>query len=323
MKVVFVAGWGRSGTTVLDRILGELPEYTSLGEFRDMTDGKPVSSHRCACGLSMPECPFWTGIVEEAMGAVGVDETGLRDLLYSTSRQRYLPKLLVANRRWRSTDDVADYAKYLYAVYERVIKRSGRPAIVDSSKSPSDAMLLAGHPGIELHLIHLVRDPRGPAFSWSRPKLDPGKEGGSLDVLSPATSSRKWLGLNLAIELFLRASVKGRYQLVRYEDLMARPHTELRRIVRNIGSDPGTLPLVGEREVEFSPSHTMGGNPVRFSQGRVTLAPDIRWMREMSPRDRFSATLPALPLLHHYRYGLWGADGADHADHIANGKVAS
>jgi hypothetical protein len=311
MKVVFVAGWGRSGTTVLDRVLGEMPEYTSVGEFRDMSNGSPVSSHRCACDLSMEECPFWAGIVPEAMQTVGVDETGLHDLLYSTSRQRYLPKLLVDNRRPRSMDAVPDYARYLYAVYERVIERSGRPAVVDSSKSPSDAMLLASHPGIELHLIHLVRDPRGPAYSWSRPKLDPGKEGASLNVLRPATSSRKWLGLNLAIELFLRASVKGRYQLVRYEDLMSRPHSELRRIVTKIGSDPGTLPLVGDRDVQFSPSHTMGGNPVRFADGRVTLAPDVRWLSEMSPRDRLTATLPALPLLHHYRYGLWGtSDGS-------------
>jgi hypothetical protein len=294
-----------------------MPEYSSLGELRDMTDGRPVSSHVCACGLSMQECPFWSGIVPGAMEAVGVDETGLRDLLYSTSRQRYLPKLLLANRRRPSPDAVGDYARYLYAVYERIVERSGRPAIVDSSKSPSDAMVLAGHPGVELHVIHLVRDPRGPAYSWSRPKLDLGKQGDSLDVLSPATSSRKWLGLNLAIELFLRASVKGRYQLVRYEDLMARPHEVLRSIVLNIGSDPVTLPLAGEREVELSPSHTMGGNPVRFAQGRVTLAPDVRWVREMRPRDRLTATLPALPLLHRYGYGLWGAG------RVASEKVAS
>jgi hypothetical protein len=265
----------------------------------------------------MQECPFWSGIVPGAMEAVGVDETGLRHLLYSTSRQRYLPKLLLANRRRTSLDDVGDYGRYLYAVYERIVERSGRPAIVDSSKSPSDAMVLAGHPGVELHVIHLVRDPRGPAYSWSRPKLDLGKQGDSLDVLSPATSSRKWLGLNLAIEVFLRASVKGRYQLVRYEDLMACPHEELRSIVLKIGSDPATLPLAGEREVELSPSHTMGGNPVRFAQGRVTLEPDVRWVGEMRPRDRLMATLPALPLLHRYGYGLWGAG------HVASEKVAS
>ncbi|MFZ0172135.1 MAG: sulfotransferase [Acidimicrobiales bacterium] len=309
MKVVFITGWGRSGTTLLDRVLGEMPEYTSLGEFRDMTDGKPVATHVCACGKSMAECPFWEGIVPEAMASVGVNEQGLRDLLYSTSRQRYLPKLRLTSKRIRSMDDVQDYAKYLFAVYERVIARSGRPAIVDSSKSPSDAMLLASHPGIELHLIHLVRDPRGPAFSWSRPKPDPGKNGASILVLSPVASSTMWTGVNLAVELFLRTSVGDRYQLVRYEDLMGRPDVELRRIALEIGSDPDTLPLVGEREVEFSPGHTMGGNPVRFTQGRVTLAPDVRWVQEMSRHERLAATLPALPLLHHYGYHLWASDG--------------
>jgi hypothetical protein len=305
MKVVYVAGLGRSGSTLLDRIVGEMPEFTSLGEFRDVSDGKPLSTHLCACGLAMPDCPFWGDIMADVLDSIGVDSAGLHELLRSTSRQRYLPRLLVEQRKGSEGHSLPGYARYLHGVYERVVERSGRPSIMDSSKSPSDVLLLANHPDVELHLVHLVRDPRAAAFSWSRPKGDPGKGGDTIPIYSPLVSSRKWLGHNLAIEMFLHTVLRERYQLVRYEDLMADPHAVLRRIVTGFGSDPSSLPLVGERAVQLGPCHAVGGNPMRFSNGMMTLELDARWMAGMAVSDRVLATLPTLPLLYRYRYPFW------------------
>jgi len=316
MKVVYVAGLGRSGSTLLDRIIGEMPEFTSLGEFRDIFDGQPLSTHRCACGLAMPDCPFWTGIVPEVLDLIGVDAEGLHELLYSTSRQRYLPRLLMEKRQGHQRGPVPAYARYLHDVYERVVARSGRPSIMDSSKSPSDVLLLANHPDIDLYLVHLVRDPRGTAYSWSRPKDDPGKDGVTIPIYSPLVSSRKWLGHNLATEVFLHAVLGERYQLVRYEDLMADPHQALRRMVTRFGSDPSALPLVGERSVELGPCHVVGGNPMRFSSGTMSLELDARWRADMSTGDRLLATIPALPLLRRYRYPLWTGGPARQIDSV-------
>lgn len=306
MKIVFIAGWGRSGTTVLDRLLGEMPEYASIGELRDVADGMPLRSHRCSCGSVLPDCPLWGAIIPGAMQSVGVDERRLHELRSSTSRQRHLFRLGLAHRRRQSPGAVPGYLRFLFTVYESVVARSGRPAVVDSSKSPSDALLLAAHPDVDLHVIHLVRDPRGPAYSWSRPKPDPGKGGASTSVIHPATSSRKWLETNAAIELFLRPALGERYQLVRYEDLTREPSLELRRIARRLGSDPGMLPFGGEREVSLRPGHTLGGNPMRFCHGPLVLAPDLRWVQEMRPADRRAATVPALPLLGRYGYSAFG-----------------
>jgi hypothetical protein len=301
MKVVYISGFSRSGSTLLDRIFGEMPEFTSIGEFRNISDGRPLATHLCACGRPMSECPFWKDILPGAMEVIGVDAKGLNELCRGTSRQRHLAKLLLERRK----GDVHDYARYLYAAYERVIDRSGRPAIVDSSKTPTDALLLGNHPDVELHLVHLVRDPRGPAYSWSRTKADPDKAANALPLYSPAVSSRKWLESNLSVEMCRRTSLGRRYQFVRYEDLMTEPHRILREIVAKLGSDPTTLPLAGDREVELTPSHTASGNPMRYSHGRLEMKTDLRWQTEMSTADRLRATIPALPLLRRYRYPLW------------------
>jgi hypothetical protein len=237
----------------------------------------------------------------------------LNKLLSATSRQRHLPKLVLEHRTGR----VNDYARFLCAVYERVVARSGRPGIVESSKSSGYALLLANHPEVELHLVHLVRDPRGPAFSWSRARASPDLDADILPLIKPAVSSFKWVVQNLLIETFLRNTLRERYQLVRYEDLMADPHRVLRRLVAGFGSDPTTLPLAGTREIELGPSHTAGGNQVRFSQSRVALKADLRWRTEMSTLDRLSATIPAIPLLHHYKYPLWV--GANHGGGMSDG----
>src|SRR3712207_8630396 len=42
---------------------------------------------------------------------------------------------------------------------------SGKPVIVDSSKSPARALALGMVPGIDLYVVHLVRDGRGVATS--------------------------------------------------------------------------------------------------------------------------------------------------------------
>ena len=61
-RVVFIAGLGHSGTTLLDLLLGAHPGVVGLGEVYNMLD--PVLREAemdsyCSCGLHSTECPFW------------------------------------------------------------------------------------------------------------------------------------------------------------------------------------------------------------------------------------------------------------------------
>ena len=49
MKIAYVAGYGRSGSTLLERILAAAPRTIGAGEVRNLL-WLDDPEHRCACG---------------------------------------------------------------------------------------------------------------------------------------------------------------------------------------------------------------------------------------------------------------------------------
>src|SRR5438067_145989 len=68
VKVVYIAGCGRSGSTLLDRILGEAPGFVPGGELRNVWSWGVTPTARCGCGVGFQECSFWRAVYDEAYG---------------------------------------------------------------------------------------------------------------------------------------------------------------------------------------------------------------------------------------------------------------
>ena len=62
LNVVCIAGVGRSGSTLLDRILGSLPGAVSLNELRPLWRNGFINNRPCACGASFNDCEFWSEV---------------------------------------------------------------------------------------------------------------------------------------------------------------------------------------------------------------------------------------------------------------------
>ena len=152
-------------------------------------------------------------------------------------------------------------------------------------------------------MVHLVRDPRATAYSWSRKKLliPPDRY---FRQLTPVQNSVAWLRRNAVLEALVRPRLRGRYLLLRYEDFIRGPRAAVESICRLAGEPDAELPFVSENVVRLAPNHTVGGNPARFESGETTIAPDDEWRTAMAPRARRLATLPSLPLLRRYGYPL-------------------
>src|SRR5450755_566845 len=67
-RVVYLGGLGRSGTTLLERLLGELPGVCSVGEVVHLWQRGIAEAERCGCGEPLPGCPFWRKVGEIAFG---------------------------------------------------------------------------------------------------------------------------------------------------------------------------------------------------------------------------------------------------------------
>ncbi len=303
--VVYIGGLGRSGTTLLERMLGQVPGWCSVGELVHMWHRGLLDDERCGCGEPFSRCPFWTAVGLDAFGGWDrVDVAEMLRLKESVDRNRYiaamlLPWLLPAYRR-----RLAAYSAVVTRLYGAIATASGCHTVIDSSKHPSFAYLLRRARGVRLRVVHVVRDSRAVAFSWGtrvrRPEVVDGEA--YMTTYSPVKVGVLWNVHNLLFELLARVGAPT--VVVRYEDLLAAPERELRRILRLVEGEPepAALDFVGPTHVDLAPGHTVAGNPMRFSAGRVELRFDERWRSGLPPSRRRLVSAATWPLRTRYRY---------------------
>jgi hypothetical protein len=301
-RVLFVGGWGRSGSTVLDRILGQVPGVFSAGEVREIWERGCLENRPCGCDKPFSDCEIWSEVGRVAFG--GWSNLDLHEALrlrFSLDRPWMVP-LLVATAPIRR--DVDRYTRILDALYRGIFEVTGAEVIVDSTKIPSHAYLLRRLRWMDLRILHLVRDSRGVAYSWQKLVEKKVSRGAPqyLQRYGPIGASIRWLVYNAQTAALARLGVP--YRRLRYEDLMEDPRGWTERILAysGIAATPGDLPFVAPDEAVFEPNHTVDGNPVRFSTGVTRLRADEEWRTNLSPADRALVTLATLPGLLRYGY---------------------
>ena len=182
---------------------------------------------------------------------------------------------------------------------------TGADVVVDSTKNPNYAYVTAKFTGLPVSILHLVRDPRAVAYSLSRRPLNPRKAQGYPETLVPVVSSGRWLVWHGLTETLASAAVHGRYRRMRYEDLVRSPADALFSACELVGVADRELPqFLTSDTADLNESHIVSGGLGRFRAGPTAIRLDDEWRMCMKPLARTLATLPALPLLPHYGYGL-------------------
>jgi hypothetical protein len=274
-RVVYIVGAGRSGSTILNAILGEHPDIVATGELRYLATPQDGGPRRCACGALAAECPYWQHVVSlwtARVGPAAIAEWIERRGVYE--RMRGLPFLAFdaafRTSRWRS------YKTATRALIDSVREAAGAKVVADSSKSPMRAHVLLRIPGLEMMFLHLVRDPRG--VVWSRLKAlgrqrEAQRPGGRV-LWQVVHSTLDWILVNLlSSEVLLLADHGGRF---RYEDMAIRPHETLAAIEELLGVDLAAArqAIVEQEAIQYR--HIVGGNPRRL-EGPAPIVFDQDW----------------------------------------------
>jgi hypothetical protein len=305
VDVLFVGGMPRSGSTLLDLLVGQLPGHCDVGELFYMWQGGALRDQRCACGERFSQCPFWTRVGELAFG--GWDRVDAEEVLRLQAQVDTTSRLLSRPfARWqpgrRAREE--EYLALTRRVYRAVAEVSGAPVVVDSTKRPSTAYLLASDPGVRLRVVHVVRDPRGVLNSWSRevPLPDGAGPRDHLKARPARQVLRRWLTVNLMIG---RLEQRGVPLLrLRYEDLVTDPRGAMRAVLALSGVDASEddLGYIGPDGVERAVSHAPTGGRVRFRTGPMPLVLDEKWRRELPVSRRRLAAVVCGPLMRRYGY---------------------
>ncbi len=305
VKVLYVAGLGRSGSTILANTLGQVEGFFSGGELNFIWKHALIENSLCGCGRPARECPFWGPVFDEEFG--GRNEGLAREMMrlqYSGARTRHIPLMLTEGGREKIRARLGKFLDNTGRLYKSIRSVSGSRVVVDTSKEPAYGYALGMVPGIDLRVLHLVRDPRAAAYSWAKKKRQPDSADREfMHQKTPAQSAVLWDAWNAAIEALWRESPE-KYLRLRYEDFIADPRASFEAMLKLVGEEGAELPLVGEREVKLGISHTVSGNPNRFDTGAVELKQDQAWTEKMSPRDQKLVTALTVPLLKRYHYPL-------------------
>lgn len=309
VKIAFIGSELRSGSTLLDIALGQLPSVHSCGEIRSIWYEALSENPLCGCGRPFLECTFWSAVGARAYGGWDA-RPALKALKLARSldRLRMIP-LLLTHQRWPALRQKVDaFAESLSRLYLAIRDISGASVIVDSSKYPSTAMLLSLAPSADLRLIHLVRDSRGVAYSWTKKIVKPDT-GRPMPTQAPFATAARWVYINSMLNLLRSSGIPA--VLLRYESLVQTPKEALLNILKildeqRLRSHVEEI-VVGDTLVVHKPAHIIGGNYSKMKKA-PTIRLDDEWRTRMPLREKATVTILTSPLL--WRYGYFSLSGS-------------
>ncbi|MGH3474294.1 MAG: sulfotransferase [Aeromicrobium sp.] len=284
--VVYITGWGRSGSTVLNRIVAR-EGVLGLGEVRRLWRRGIGERQDCSCGKAWDACDVWSHVVRAIAQTSG---KSAEECAKEFDRAAFTAgKLATVPGGLRLGDASKRYVAALRELYLSAAEASGTTIVVDSSKDPTHA-LLARRTGLPVSVVHLVRDPRAVVWSHRRRKSPPAGVVATTTPTRPAAFvAARWLVRNAFIDARVRPDLR-----LRYEDLISDPDEAIRRIFLSVGRE---VP-----EGRAGSEHVIAGNPSRFERGPLLLKVDDEWTRAQPAAQQLLTSAITAPLLGKYGY---------------------
>lgn len=281
---VCMPGSPYTGSTLLGFLLNSHPEMASIGAATGLTRRVNVDTYQCSCGNRFQDCEFWTEVArgtEELGYPVTVFESDFWNTHVRMSRRRWLNGLLVrslGNERLTDMRDavltrrgpihrtLVEARRSSWALARTILEMTGKSVFVDTARDHQRPKYLSPDDGLDVKVVHLIRDPRGNVSSiMSHTGVEVG------------TAARQWKHYNVEADRVSRYLPDGSWMRVKYEDLCSDPQGTLDSIARFVGVEPAPLP----ESLTADENHIIG-NSMRLG-GVEEIRLDEKW------RDRLSS----------------------------------
>ena len=267
MKILYVAGCGRSGSTLLDLVLGTSPNAFSVGQLENLLYFLRGRDERRPGKQAFRDDQGRTADESAAWGAVKREGDARKAKIYDPRCPLHVRTLLWSlwrRRPFRMAERFDD--EWLYGVIlrqARALKGPDVEVVVDSSKNFKRLVALTQSPGLDVYVIHLVRDVRGYVHSSA-------KRGTSW-----LSALWRWMLLNAALAGYLpRTFPPDKVKRVSYDRFTEDPAAVVREINAWAGlrvAEDGFLPALARE-----PSYRFSGSGMRFKAVEAIVR-DLSW----------------------------------------------
>jgi hypothetical protein len=235
-KILFIVGRGRSGTTLLARMLTHHPRIAVAPEgfFAMSLERKyrwgPWNARRIAA--------FCRDLVRER-----------RMQTWDLDVPRLTQRLLELLQERKARLGYGDVCREVYRSFAEDTQRRKSVAWV-GDKNPHYALLIERIDRLfpDARYLHITRDYRDNILSYSQMRFERG---------TPSALAQRWKRYNQEI-LKVSRTAPERFLWLRYEDLVERPESELRRICRFLDVEFDAHMLVFHAEQDPDPSIRRG-----------------------------------------------------------------
>lgn len=255
-KLIYIAGSGKSGSTLLDIILGDSENAFSIGELNFLFREGLIENEYCTCKLIVKDCEIWQKVLLNWNKKATMSQSEYRktQVFYESKKQIF--KLLKEIKN--PSNNFTIFLEDTKILYEEISMVTEKEILVDSSKSVARAIILNKiYPSDKLVVVHLIK-----RFSHV---LNSNKKIVKKDIKSGVEFSREERSI-FYVFYFLKIWL--------LENLILFGFLNKKRIVvpfENYINNPDSIIMLVYGKVKiktkiYNPKHMMAGNHMRMKK---------------------------------------------------------
>ena len=277
-KIIYIIGAGRSGTTLLDIILGNNPKLFSAGELNRF----PIRNGACPnIGKETAAYKYWEAFKTDFLSHhkdYRLDEIN-KNLINKYEYHSAILRIIFGSKSSKSRER---YVDYLRNFFDTLSEKVDKEIIVDSSKYPCRGYFISQLYKSDISFIYIKRNPVDVSHSFAKKDLE--------------QPPKSWFMTNLYLFCvnhlcnYILYKVKNNSKVVRikYDSLVADPVQTLTTIQEALNIDLSHSIEIIKNDDYLFPGLLFDGNRLRMKEKIKLEKKDNSKPRKLSFKDKIT-----------------------------------
>lgn len=297
VEYIYILGYGRSGSTLIESHLQKHINCTGIGEAKYYPERGVLKNEKCGCGQSFSNCNFW----QEIHSSNEIKDIDYKDL--SELTDKYDSSMWFLLNIFKQNKELNRYIMGHYSILKEIQSKIGKKTIIDSSKMPARIFWLYPKLKEEMNVkvLWITRDPRAVSWSCGRKIKRTESSNTRLDIKTKSSdkympqfgyfeSIFKWNLNTLISYIVIKTRLKNNVIHIKYEDFVENHERVIREVSYFLDKDTKDNNYITDEDF-----HSISGNPRRLSGKLNKIIPDKEWENQISSNKKFFGWLASFP----------------------------